>query len=106
RSENALKQLRDDLAKDVEAPGGLLRQLSGHPDPVVRDWAGWAAAKVLPRAAAISFLKLLAEDIDPDVRMEAQRFLVDLDRAWARRLVPRYLIALRSDDFLEAVDAI
>src|SRR5207253_765311 len=81
-------------------------QLSGHPDPVVRDWAGWAAAKVLPRAAAISFLKLLAEDIDPDVRMEAQRFLVDLDRAWARRLVPRYLIALRSDDFLEAVDAI
>jgi HEAT repeat protein len=106
RSKSALKQLREDLAQDTAAAARLLGQLAEHPDPVVRDWAGWAAAKVLPRAAAITLLGLLAEDADADVRMEAQRFLVDLDRAWARRLVPRYIGAMRSDDSFEAVDAI
>ena len=106
RSKSVLKQLREDLARDTAAAARLLRQLAGHPDPVVRDWAGWAAAKVLPRAAALTLLELLAEDVDPDVRMEAQRFLVELDRASAMRLVPRYIVAMRSEDSFEAVDAI
>jgi HEAT repeat protein len=106
RSKVALKQLRGDLAQNPEAADRLLRQLAENPDPVARDWAGWAAAQVLPRASAISLLTLLAEDTDADVRMEAERFLVELDRSLARRLVPRYIRALRSDDFLEAVNAI
>lgn len=80
-SKDALRQLRVELAQDREAAELLLPQLAIHTDPVVGDWVGWAASRVLPRESAISLLKLLAEDADADVRMEAKRFLVDLDPA-------------------------
>ncbi len=105
-STGRLKRLRDELAQDADAAEQFLRGLAEHPDPVVRDWAGWAAARVLPQESAVSLLKLLADDVDGDVRIEAQRFLVDLDKAWARRLVPKYRRALRGQDFIEVVDAI
>jgi HEAT repeat protein len=106
RSKTALKRLRGELAENTEAAERLLQQLAEHRDPVVRDWAGWAATRVLPRASAVALLKLLANDADADVRIEAQRFLVDLDRAWTRDLIPRYLGALRGDDPIEVIDAI
>jgi hypothetical protein len=106
RSGNRLKRLRSELAEDADGAERLLSQLARHRDPVVRDWAGWAAVRLLPRASAISLLTRLADDADVDVRTEAQRFLVDLDKAWARRLIPRYLKALQRDDSIEVVDAI
>jgi HEAT repeat protein len=101
-----LVQLRAELGEDAHAAERLLTELARYEDPTVRDWAGWAAVRHLPAASAVALLELLIEDADADVRMEALRSLVDLDPAWARRLVPRYLAALRGRETPETVDAI
>jgi HEAT repeat protein len=79
--------------------------LAQHPEPAVRDWAIWASLAAIG-SPAIPLLEKLALDADPDVRSEAMRALVKIDRAWARKLIPRYLHQLESHDFVEARDAI
>jgi len=102
---DALGQLRAELEAQPQAAAMLLSELSGNVNPLVRQWAVWAAPRVLGVEAA-SILSKLAEDVDFDVRTDAMHALVSIDPTWARSLIPKYLEALNSPDFLQAVEAI
>jgi len=98
-----------DILREIRASPGeglqLVTALARHPEPVVRDWAIWASLAAIGKPA-VPLLEKLALDSDADVRSEAMRALVKIDKSWARRLIPRYLHQLHSSDFVEARDAI
>jgi hypothetical protein len=104
-AKDELVRLRRELSQNPEAANQILRELAGHREMRVRHWVTWAAPRCLG-SAATEVLELLTSDTNSDVRLDAMRALVDLDARWARRLAPRYLEMLRSEDVIEQVQAI
>lgn len=105
KGSDRLSDLIRDIRANPEEGLRLVTALAQHRDATVRDWAIWASLTAIG-SAATSLLEKLTLDSDPDVRSEALRALVKIDKAWARKLVPRYLHQLESSDFVEARDAI
>lgn len=81
------RQLLEELAADPEGGLDVLGRLADHRDPVVRAWAGTAAAAILG-SAAIKLLRRLLSDGDADVRDRAREDLITVDPAAEQEMLP------------------
>lgn len=104
-SQTEIDGVMTEMRGDPDAALRLLTELTHDADWHVRDWVTWAAPRVLG-TRAIDVLLPLVEDANVDVRIEAMHAMVELDRSWVPRLIPRYLSMLNADDPADAIIAI
>ena len=88
-SDRLLERLRSDPAAAHAALEEVIRTRRG----AVRAYAGWLAARTLPKDDAVGLLLRVAGSRDPDVRDSAITDLIELDVAAVRSL----LVSLRRD---------